>query len=251
MTKLYISFMLVFITACAPAPLGSRQDVLLQKEYALPSSYIRCPESFYWNTAEFHQQQSLKYGSQDYSNSLIKVEASDWNDYSKSGSSYSYDSRLYSLSDAQRQTCDDIYKKITLRSDEYFAGYMLKQHFPLAEINNLKENDDLKPIQEDLLILEHFHYKYRDNSWKEIFYTLEIPVKVKCVTPWSVKKDSENIYFKTPDDKCNFELNDFEMNLESGEKIALSLRGYYQKDPEAPLKSTIVKIVNYGFKKAD
>ncbi|HXW52473.1 MAG TPA: hypothetical protein VEL47_00080 [Myxococcota bacterium] len=60
--------------------------------------------------------------------------------------------------------------------------------------------------------------------------------------------DANGAIIKSPDGKCRFTVADYSLEMSFGNKVTISLQGYYEKDPEYPTQRTLVTIERYGFK---
>jgi hypothetical protein len=205
---------------------------------ALPDSFVRCPNNFFWSTRPFNSK-STEY---DYTRAENALQGP-----TKHGSGFSHVNNWPSK--IQLQTCLDIGRKIKEGWD--LMDYDVYQYFDNDTVLKLiQSNNHFHVIAPKLAYLKNTSYYIDFFKQKMAIYELNIPVSVTCENNWLARQYTQypfKVLFQQPKGKCRFSTQHYELQLDSERKFIIALNGSYEIDQAHPDKVMLVRIENFGF----
>lgn len=216
-------------------------------EQVLPRGYVECDDHFYWNATNFETnseidptQPSLKQISILADNPTVGPIRSGYGTISK-----------HELTSEERELCYDIYRKIN-----GYVGimeYRLVQYFDYAPVMRALSSREFTSIDtKEGQILNTAFTLNKQREKEKFVYEVSIPIFVSCENPWLFKADPQTtnaVVIKQPEGKCTFSTKEHQIETTSGQKVAIVLHGYYEKDAESPQQRTRIQIERLGFKR--
>jgi hypothetical protein len=241
---------LLFIGSCGSESkfITSPQGGYIETQQ-IPPDYVKCRDSFYWNTMKFEENASIFSSTDDkYAGQMNIMAGNPINGHTRSGTQSKMGGSK--LPEKERLLCYDIFKILSnITSDNQI--YQFFEYKAIKEVIS-SNNNEFKELEEKSAVIDKFVFDFDDKTKTKIYKDrLIFPVSVTCEKKWSVKRDptsTTRAIFKEPEGRCNFSSEGHELKLLSGEKVLVALSGYYEADPKYPDKRILVMIERYGFK---
>ena len=242
--------LILFIAGCGPDTHWSSGGIFGQLEdenKGVFEALVVCDQKFHWNTSNFGD---VIYLTEPFSNvrkEPVELKAGPAQSRHSSGTSSSYNPNL---SKEERAICDSISDKIRWPAKDH-SEHSIVQTFDAIDVQKTMKPNIFQPIKEQKAILTNHTFKFNKNSIEKIYGPrFSLSVSVDCEHDWLIKGDPAKSWadIVAPDGKCFFALDEHEFALPTGQKVLLTLRGFYRKDPQDPLISTKVNIETVSFR---